>query len=214
MVIETFTYELIDSKMYILMENNRAIVIDPNMSEEASHLIELGKFDDLIIILTHEHYDHISGVEKLRSQFDCTVYCSEKCNQNMKSPIKNGSKYFKALFIDKELDKLAEAEKVKPIVSRGDVMFESQMDFIWEGHRIVLTETPGHSLGSICIQIDDKYLFTGDSLLKDINVITRLPGGSKREYEEITFPYLQRLDKDLYVYPGHGESGYIEEFLV
>ena len=154
----------------------------------------------------------ISGIENLRSEFYCKVYCSEKCNQNMKSPIKNGSKYFKALFIDKEEDKLVEAEKIIPIVSHGDVMFELQTELIWEAHKIVLTETPGHSSGSICVQIDDKYLFTGDSLLKDVDVITRLPGGSKIEYESITLPYLQSLSKDLYIYPGHGESGYLKDF--
>lgn len=212
MDIETFTYELIDSKMYILMENSSVIIIDPNLSDDANRLLKSKCFDDIMIVLTHEHYDHISGVEKLRQEFNCVVYCSKKCHQNMQSSIKNGSKYFKALFMDKEPDRLSEAEKILPFVSYGDVVFEDKKEFAWEGHNVVLIETPGHSSGSICIQVDDKYLFTGDSLLKGTKIITRLPGGSKKEYGDITFPYLQSLDKNLYVYPGHGEAGYLRDF--
>ena len=35
MRIKIFTYTLIDSKMYVLIENNSALIIDPNISQEA-----------------------------------------------------------------------------------------------------------------------------------------------------------------------------------
>lgn len=212
MYIQTFTYDLIDSKMYILLEVGSALVIDPNISKDAAKLLKLQRVEEIKVLITHEHYDHISGVEWLRNQFKCEVCCSQKCNQNMQSPLLNGSKYFKALFMDKEIEKVKEADKVGPITCCADVTFQEEKRFIWQGHEIIMTETPGHSSGSICILIDNKYLFTGDSLLKDTSVITRLPGGSKKEYEEITLPYLKNMKKDIYVYPGHGESGYIRDF--
>lgn len=212
MLIKVFTYSLIDSKMYVLVENNSAIIIDPNVSEEAVKFLKSKEIKDIKVILTHEHYDHISGVEWLRKQFDCIVYCSEKCDENMHSSIKNGSKYFKALFIDKEAERFNEAEKIRPITCFGDVMFREEMQIVWEKHKVVMTETPGHSQGSICILIDNSCLFTGDSLLKDSDVITKLPGGNRKNYGDITLPYLQRIDGKVYVYPGHGDSGYMNEF--
>ena len=77
--------------------------------------------------------------------------------------------------------------------------------------QLVLRETPGHSTGSICIEVNKKYIFTGDSLVDGAKIITRLPGGSKKAYKEITKPYLDSLNKDVVVFPGHGNEGLIED---
>lgn len=213
MKLRVFTYDLIDSKMYIIIEKQKALIIDPCVSENAMKYLHDHKVNNVMIILTHEHWDHISGVNWLRENFsECIVWCSEMCDKNIKSSIKNGSKYLKALFIDKPAEKVEEANKIKPFVCFSDVTFVGEKKLSWEGYDINLRETPGHSPGSICIFIDDKYLFTGDSLIKDTPVITRLLGGSKSEYNEFTLPFLKSLNKNVYIYPGHGESGYLRDF--
>ena len=215
MKIETYTYDLIDSKMYVLIEESSALIIDPCISEKAKKSIKDKKIRDIKIVLTHEHYDHISGIEFFRNLIDnCEVICSEQCHINMQSPLKNGSKYFKAIFLCKDEALLSEAEKIQPVSYSGDLFFNVMMSFEWHGHTVELQETPGHSLGSICIKLDNKCLFTGDSLLKNATVITKLPGGSKEQYNKITVPYLKGLDEDLYVYPGHGEGGVLSEFVI
>lgn len=213
MKVHIFTYELIDSKMYLILGNASAVVIDPNISEDAVELLKESNIRKVNIFLTHEHFDHISGVKWFRDRFDCTVYCSNACDRGMRSSIMNGSKHFNALFIDKEPEKLKEASAIRPMVCRGDVIFRGRKEMLWGEHSVTLVETPGHSPGSICILFDDEYIFTGDSLLKDVSVITRLPGGSRKEYEEKTVPFFKVLDKDVYVYPGHGESGYMSDFI-
>lgn len=57
------------------------------------------------------------------------------------------------------------------------------------------------------------YLFSGDSLIKGKKVITRLPGGSKKDYQAITLPFLKSLPDDMVVFPGHGEPGTLKELL-
>lgn len=215
MEIKEFKYKLIDSKMYIMIENNEALIIDPCISEEGEEYLIKHNVNALTVIPTHEHYDHISGINHIKEVFaNCSVVCSWKCHDNMQSSVKNGSKFFSALFFDKDKELLEEASKVEPITCKGDRMFACETIFKWHGHTIFLKETPGHSPGSICIVIDEKYLFTGDSLIKNEPVITRLPGGSLKEYNKITKPFLKRISKDIhmYVYPGHGESGCISEF--
>lgn len=213
--IKIFTYDLIDSKMYVVCENHRALVIDPCISKEAISYLTEKSINDVKIILTHEHYDHISGIGVFRETFsECEVICSEACNQNLQSATGNGSKYFKALFLDKTDTALKEAERVTPVSYCADTTFCGDFALQWQGHSISLIETPGHSQGSICILLDKKYLFTGDSLLKDIPVITRLPGGSNKDYETKTMPFLCCLNQSLYVYPGHGEPGFMEEMML
>lgn len=211
--IETYTYEVIDSKMYVMTEGKRALVIDPCISETAVGHLKEQNIDDVLIILTHEHYDHMSGIELFRNAFDsCTVLCSEACNTYMQRPTRNGSKYFKALFIDKTLELIEEAEKVQPVSYTADELFTGEKRFDWQGHDVFIRETPGHSPGSSCIIVDEEFLFTGDSLLKNDPVITRLPGGNRKIYNEEALPYLLSLSGDLMVFPGHGESGVLHEF--
>ena len=211
--IKTYTYEIIDSKMYVMTEGNRALVIDPCIDEGAvAHLKEQG-VDDILILLTHEHYDHMSGIDLFRNAFDsCMVLCSEACNTYMQRPTRNGSKYFKALFIDKDSDRIEEAEQVRPVAYTADELFNEEKRFEWQGHDVFIRETPGHSPGSVCIILDEKLLFTGDTLLKNDPVVTRLPGGNKKTYNERALPFLLSLSGDYEVYPGHGESGLLSEF--
>ena len=213
LVFKKHIYELIDSNMYIATEGENALIIDPNINESAILYLREKNVKDILIILTHEHYDHISGVNWLREVFPCRVLCSNACAENLKSITKNGSKFFSVLFLSEDKEKLEEAKLVKPVTCVSDIVFSESKKMEWNGHYIELYETPGHSSGSICIIVDHEYLFTGDSLLKELKVITKLPTGNKKKYLEYTLPFLSSLDKNLWVYPGHGEDGRLKEFL-
>ena len=60
MKIITCTTPLLEQNMYIVEEGKHCIVIDPYYDEKTAVLLE-GKIVDLLLV-THEHYDHISGV--------------------------------------------------------------------------------------------------------------------------------------------------------
>ena len=80
--------------------------------------------------------------------------------------------------------------------------------------KIRLIHTPGHSPGSICILINDKYIFTGDGLVEGNKVITKLPGGDRKKYNEITKPFLEKLSNQVVVFPGHGDEGVMRDFRI
>ena len=210
MNVKTFKCKLIDSNMYIIVEKNEALIVDPWISIEALKYLQKYKIQRILIFLTHEHYDHISGVNWLKNISDkCDVVCSVKCNSSLQSSIKNGSKYFQALFWDKNELLKEKAARVSPYTCEGNVLFSGEKIMFWFDHKISLKECPGHSWGSCCILIDEKYLFSGDSLIKDMKTVTKLPGGNNDEFWSITVPYFKRLPKSTYVYPGHGDSDYI-----
>ena len=100
----------------------------------------------------------------------------------------------------------------------ADVGFDGHLELKWSDWLIVLREMPGHSQGSICVEIYDEKgdkllaLITGDSLIKGNRVITKLPGGSKDSYKEIVQPYLESFSDNTLVLPGHGEIGLMKEF--
>ena len=62
--------------------------------------------------------------------------------------------------------------------------------------------TPGHTDDSICLLVDDKKLFTGDTLFVGECGRTDFPGGNtKNMYESLN--KLQKLNDNIKVYPGH-----------
>jgi hydroxyacylglutathione hydrolase len=62
--------------------------------------------------------------------------------------------------------------------------------------------TPGHTDDSICLLVDDKKLFTGDTLFVGECGRTDFPGGNtKNMYDSLN--RLQKLNDNIKVYPGH-----------
>lgn len=89
MNIKSYSFYPIDAKMYLLVENHRAVILDPCVSEEAKEYLQSENVEEIIVLLTHEHYDHISGINWLRESFKRTkVICSEACGAALGNPIK------------------------------------------------------------------------------------------------------------------------------
>lgn len=210
------SFDPIDSRMYLLISNKKALIIDPCVDEVALQLLKDKSVTDVLVLPTHEHYDHISGINWLRAHFKCNVIASEQCAKNMTNPKRNASSHFEALFLfatDEVKEKNAE-QNIQPYICTADEVFSKYKCFIWQNHKIEIQETPGHSRGCVCIIVDNEYIFTGDSLIKGVPIITRLPGGSSSEYAENTLPFLKSLPQSSIIFPGHGEAGYMHEFSI
>lgn len=213
--IFSFPFQPIDSRMYLVFdssEREKAVVIDPCICEHASLLLTQHGVKKITVILTHEHYDHISGVNWIKNLFNCTVITNEVCASIICDPAKNRSKYFPALFVmhPKEIQEQIRKMNIQPYSCEADKTFSDNMTMTFGKHQIFLKETPGHSPSSICAFIDDKCMFSGDTLLRT-QPILRKPEGDKKIYYEKTLPWLKTLSKRMLVYPGHGDAGIISE---
>ena len=87
--IHCITDELTTSNCYILTQHNHTIIIDPNIfSSIDTYLIRHHSKPDLVI-LTHEHCDHISGLNELREKYPISVIASTHCSQGIQDPTAN-----------------------------------------------------------------------------------------------------------------------------
>lgn len=215
MEVLSYSCQPLDSRMYCLIENQSAIIIDPCIDEELKKVLEQKEITNVLVLLTHEHYDHISGVNWMRDIcLDTYVVCSCGCAGNLKDPEGNLSAFSDVFLMDKEPERNSFAGlNFKPYSCQADETYEGRKEWNWEGHKIVMQETPGHSKGSSCILMDDMYLFSGDTLVTGHETILRLPGSSKKDFANITVPYLESLDKEIMVYPGHGKPQKLAEFM-
>ena len=81
------------------------------------------------------------------------------------------------------------------------------MTIDFEGHSVRLTRCYGHSNDSLIAVLDDRFMFSGDTIL-GIPTVTRFPKGSTRRFWKEDIPRLTELaDTIEKVYPGHGNPG-------
>ena len=204
----------IDQRMWVLSCGGMMIAADPNLSDDAAEYIEKNCGGRLYVILTHEHYDHTNGVNRMRELAECSVICSRACAERLEDPRKNLSYYFAENAAKNQAEEGGYSRLMHPFSCSADVIFEERYEMDFSGHRIEMRATPGHSVGSICAVIDGRVLISGDSLVPGVKVVTKLPTGNMKIYEEITLPYLQSLPPDTFVLPGHYDCGLLGEMLL
>jgi hydroxyacylglutathione hydrolase len=69
--------------------------------------------------------------------------------------------------------------------------------------RLRVLYTPGHSKDSICLLLDDQFIFTGDTLFVGNCGRVDLPGSDAKEMYDSLFNRLAKLNENLILYPGH-----------
>lgn len=215
--IYVYAMPVMDSRMYIIpndQNKNEALIIDPVCHDEAIPIIK--KFSHAIILLTHSHYDHISGVNWLRTFVRCTLFCSQRCSEKISNPHDNFSAFATALIMGKTAEEQARCMEFFDLnyTCHADETFDNETNFDFGSYNVKIKHTPGHSDCSQCIRLSTNkkelttdIIFTGDSLVNGHETITRLPSGSRKNYNTITKPYLESLPKNILVMPGHGDWG-------
>lgn len=205
MKVHSFSTPYMRSLSYLVVENDHAFVVDPCELETVRNIVHQEKLTIDFAFLSHEHYDHISGVDWIRS-FGTKIIASEACDKNLRDPRKNQSRYYEAFCSVQSRLANDEIPEVHDRTFYADVTYSEEMSFTWQGHFVYLKATPGHSEGSACLLIDKNTLFSGDTLFADRETNTNLPGGSIRQLQSISLPWLKTLDHETVVYPGHYQS--------
>lgn len=200
--------ELLHSNMYIIAEEEHCFIVDPCKSKEAISIIGERKVD--FIFLTHEHYDHISGVNLFFDKYYAHVYAGELCAKRLDNPVLNGSHHFDAFFI---LYGQPCRKNITDYKCKADMIVKDRLILKWNGNTITFLYTPGH-LDSCFSLMYKEFLFTGDSIMLNEN---GLPTGCDRRYSElynkVTLPLLNRLSSQTVIMPGHGDCFTVSEFL-
>lgn len=198
MKIEHFIVGVVGTNCYFAVneETKECLVIDPGDYAKmlAGKITEAG-YKPVAILLTHGHFDHIMGVEGLRTQFDLPVYVHEDDAQMMEVPRLNACAMIGANV----------SVKADHTVKDGDILNLAGME-------IHVLHTPGHTPGGVCYYFPkEEVLFSGDTLFCESVGRTDLPGGSMSALVRSIKEKVLKLPDLTIVYTGHGEPTKIGE---
>lgn len=190
MNIQRIVNTVFTSNTYVLTEN----------SCPDCWLVDIGDVDPVLeciagkkvrgILITHTHYDHIYGINKLVELFpDCMVYTSEKGELGLFSEKLNFSRYHAdpLVFQGKRLKILKDGEEVS----------------LFPDVTVRVLATPGHDWSCLCYYTEG-IIFTGDSYIPGLQVITSFPRSNKTEAGE-SLTRILKLAESRDIYPGHQE---------
>lgn len=194
--IQRFINELMSSNCYVVYdeEYEDCIVIDPGSEKclQEQSFFEAERVKPSFVLLTHEHTDHTWGINTLIDLFNPQVICSKICAKNLE---KEFNAYFRFYYDD--LDYTYNVKKV-------DAYTDDIQSFKWNNHTVTFIPTPGHSMGSVCILINN-YLFTGDAWMQYKPYINKRNGSKELYIESLQILKNQFSNTETYIMPGHGD---------
>ncbi len=142
------------------------------------------------ILLTHGHFDHIWGVNRLKELSGASLYAYEAEKVLCEDAVTNVS------------DQVGRPYTVSP-----DRYLQDNEEITIADMNCRLIATPGHTVGSCCYYFaEEGILIAGDTLFQDSVGRTDLATGSMGALVRSVKEKLFVLPEETKVYPGHGEA--------
>ena len=209
MEIKQFTWNYVNSNSWLIIENGNGVLVDAIDSNQLYS--EISELNDLKVIITHSHFDHICGLNQVRKKRpDAKVISTHLCSEYMGNIYRNMSSSATAFmaFYNGSHNIEIEPFTCKP----SDITFNDIFEFQWNKRLFKLISYQGHSLDGLIVLVDDAIMFSGDTLLS-IPTVTRFPNGSTNSFWKDDIPRLMNLPAGIVVYPGHGDPGTLSEMI-
>ncbi len=192
-----FTFNPLGTNCIVLWADGSSTcaVVDPGMSspdglKELTDYFELQHLTPEVILLTHGHFDHVWGVEKLLAVYPVPVYL-HPADKHIMEQITGGFPGMESFsFLRHEFPAL-------------DLSDGQELSFAGTSCKVL--HTPGHTPGGVCYYFEaDSLLVSGDTLFAGAIGRTDLAGGDYDVLMKSIQEKLLTLPSDTDVIPGHG----------
>lgn len=189
--LEVNTYLLVDG------EQRRGAVIDPGTAtRELLQAVADAQRDGVVfthILLTHGHFDHVGGVEKVKQLTGAQVAIHSGDAPMLTEPQLNLSQGF--------------GFSVRAVPA--DLLLEDGQTLTVGGTTLRVLHTPGHSPGGVCY-VMNHHIFSGDTLFCRSVGRTDFPGSYAPDLRA-SLQKLRALEENAVVHPGHGPQTTLDE---
>lgn len=175
----------IQTNCYALVSQGECLVVDPG--DDGERIAEqLSDVDVKLIVATHGHGDHVSGVAALQEATGAPFAMSEPDIELAMHATKN-SRWAKH-----------DAPRPDRLLAEGDVVRIG-------GEELHVIATPGHTPGGIVL-LGEGYAFVGDTLFCGSCGRTDLPGGDPQVMRRTLARLKDLIPPPTAILPGHGRT--------
>jgi len=179
--LETNCYVIYDT------EAGNGIIVDPAIpSEDVKKYIEEEGVKIQYIINTHGHFDHIGGNLYFKDLTGAKIAIHREDAHMLTDPLSNHSEW----------------AGVRVISPAPDIIFNNEEELNMKGITLKIIHAPGHTMGSICILVNNELILTGDTLFCNSIGRSDLPESAPQKMKE-SLDKIKKLSPHLWVLPGH-----------
>ncbi len=196
MNIQKFTFNPFQENTYVIYHKNKCIIIDPGCytieeEEILQGFIEKNTLEPIKILNTHAHIDHILGNQFVAEKWNIDIFMHKYDMPILENARKTAEMYGLTQYKTSPLPKY----------------FLDEQDIIdFEGTKLNIFFTPGHSPGHICFyNKSSNILISGDVIFKNSIGRTDLPGGDYTTLMNSITSKILCLPEKTSIFCGHGD---------
>lgn len=195
--------------VFLVKDASKGLLIDAGFSDDDSYKqrIEFLKAHSDIklhyILLTHHHYDHSSGAQRLREATGAEIVLHKAEESWLLSPQEETGD-FEIPEDQKEARERAKKYREDAAKAVPDIRVEDNAVIQVGGITVECLHTPGHTAGHLCFYVpEEKVIFAGDNVLGvGTAAIPPPPHGNMGQYVA-SLRRMKDVDATLLL-PGHG----------
>ena len=206
------------------LTGSKALVIDPaacKFSHDETAILsylDKNRLEPCGFLLTHGHFDHITGTRILKDRFpNCKIAVHKKdapmCGSQARAVQGAVFDSMGLSYLYESIENLPDADI---LISGGETLDrvfaaeeKNDMPLLNSLKEWKVIHSPGHTPGSVCIyNAAEKTLISGDTVFYHSWGRTDLPGGNDAEMMQSFSMLSKTLPPDTLVYPGHETYGF------
>ena len=208
MLVEVVVAPYFETNCWILSvgSHSEAIIVDPgigavpSMPERIKAVLANHKLKPIATILTHGHLDHTFSVKPLADGYSIPALIHPQDRILLSQPgraLTPGGESEK-LMASFGVSEFKEPESVREVID-GERFSIAGLD-------LVVRHAPGHTKGSIVVDVNSEILLSGDVLFAGSIGRTDLPTGSASSMVTTLKEKILPLSDEVIVLPGHGRQ--------
>ena len=197
---------------FLIEQGTSVVLIDTGFAKEKEFEKFLAGVTIRLIILTHEHTDHLTALKKIKTKYKVPVIAHKAAADIVRrGEITIPAGITRAgRFLHRSLGNAVKNLKLDPV--EIDIVFDKEYDLKEFGIDGTLFHTPGHSPGSLSVFFEDA-VFIGDMLFNVPLLNMRYKTPLFADDMELLAKSLQCIvDKEpVEFFPGHGNKFYLKD---
>ena len=215
LAVNTYIVPLSDSEAFVVDAADCAFSHDEG---SVLSFLKSKKLKPVAVVLTHGHFDHVSGLPLLKKSFPelpIAIHKNDEAYIGANSAVLQG-KSLSQMGFGEFLPFVTNLPEANAFLSDGETLADTFREFSFsEEAKKSLAEwhvlhTPGHTEGSCCLYNEEKrILLSGDTIFYHSWGRTDLIGGDERKIHQSLLKIADYCEDDTRVYSGHDTNSFI-----